>query len=303
MILLCLAGCGGEEERHNIGERLSGPAANSALPMRVDETPTPTPTPTSTITPEPETTGQPDVTKQTQEEDIELEESRDTTIPEPDATQSESPSDSEKEQEAQSDESEVEPAPSPTPASVPTTTPSPSPGPTPEKDSSSVNKIAETAQTAQETSNAETDKDTASQKLVETPKKEATQAPAAKKEVQQQTALPSSQNITLNQAEICSKISNRQPAGIAATFSLAKVKKIYTWMKVSGANPQATVKHIYYRNGDLVATVKLKLKYASMRTWSQKTFKAGESIGEWKVVITTGDEENALAVKTFTVTP
>jgi hypothetical protein len=40
-----------------------------------------------------------------------------------------------------------------------------------------------------------------------------------------------------------------------------------------------------------------------MRTWSQKTFKPQEALGKWKVLITTENEDDILAVKEFTVVP
>ena len=74
-------------------------------------------------------------------------------------------------------------------------------------------------------------------------------------------------------------------------------------MKVSGARPPMVLKHIYYWEGKLVATIKLKIKYPSMRTWSQKTFKPLEALGKWKVLITTENEDEILAVKEFIVIP
>jgi hypothetical protein len=61
------------------------------------------------------------------------------------------------------------------------------------------------------------------------------------------------------------------------------------------------IKHVYYWEKKKVATVSLKLKYSSMRTWSQKTFKPDQT-GTWKVVITTEDD-NVVASRTWIVTP
>ncbi|MBD3305901.1 DUF2914 domain-containing protein, partial [candidate division KSB3 bacterium] len=109
--------------------------------------------------------------------------------------------------------------------------------------------------------------------------------------------------ITIDQLSVCSKISNRNPTNIAETFSVGKVKQVYTWMHVSGVNPPKLAKHIYYWEGKRMATIELRLKYASMRTWSQKSLTTFEALGKWKVVVTTGDEEEVLAVKEFTVVP
>ena len=74
-------------------------------------------------------------------------------------------------------------------------------------------------------------------------------------------------------------------------------------MKVSNAKTPVIAKHYYYLNGKLVDTVTLKLRYASMRSWSQKKLTAKEGVGQWKVVVTTENKDEVLAVREFTVTP
>ena len=106
--------------------------------------------------------------------------------------------------------------------------------------------------------------------------------------------------IKLDELVVCTNVSNRKPVNGAETFSLAETGRVYTWMRVSGVKPPQMVKHVYLRNGNVVATVKLKLKYASMRTWSRKTFKASQAIGDWKVQVIT-EQGDVLAEKAFTV--
>jgi hypothetical protein len=114
-------------------------------------------------------------------------------------------------------------------------------------------------------------------------------------------AIVTPHGIILDKVIVCSQISDRNPSGIRETFSIAKVKKVYTWMRVSGVKPPKRVKHLYYWEGKLVARVELELEYASMRTWSQKTLKPLESLGKWQVIITTENEDEVLAVKEFSV--
>ncbi len=298
VLLLWSAGCGSEEERNSIGERLSGPTANSALPMRVDETPTPTPT----TSPQDSANQQADAQNQPAESEGPL----DTATPTPEMTPLSSSPGDEEDEGVQQDKSPVAPTP------TPTSTLTPRPTPSSPNNSSSTKKTATTTpgQEGQTTSErGKKDEKKSSQSKGMTSEKKTARTTPAKKTVEKkvsknaQSTISPSQHITLVQAEVCSKISNRQPSGSADTFSFAQVKRIYTWMKVSGVKPPAIVKHIYYRNGKIIATVKLKLKYPAMRTWSKKTFKGGEAVGKWKVLITTSNEKDVLAVKKFTVTP
>jgi len=110
--------------------------------------------------------------------------------------------------------------------------------------------------------------------------------------------------VTIDTLSVCAKVSDRTPGDCGNEFSLAKTQKIYTWMKLSEVKPPKVLKHVYYKDGEVVSTVRLTIKYAAMRTWSQKTFNS-EAVGKWKVVITTegpkGDK--VIAVKEFTVVP
>lgn len=109
--------------------------------------------------------------------------------------------------------------------------------------------------------------------------------------------------ITIERLDVCSKLSNKSPNDPGETFSYAKSKKIFTWMKLTVTKPPRTLKHLYYHDGTLVATVKLDIKNSSMRTWSGKTLKRQEALGKWKVVITTDKDDEILAVKEFTIVP
>ncbi|GAK52423.1 hypothetical protein U14_03674 [Candidatus Moduliflexus flocculans] len=100
---------------------------------------------------------------------------------------------------------------------------------------------------------------------------------------------------------VCSAIKNRNASGSATEFSYKKVKKIYTWTKLTKIKPPAIIKHHYYLNGKAAGMVKLTLEHASMRSWSHKALTPGESVGKWKVVITTENDKEVLAEQEFTV--
>lgn len=299
MLLMCfsfLFGCGGENPPAS--DRLSGPAADAVLPIRIDATVTPTLTPT----PEPEDSSEENsFADMIQTPTID---SREEAL----LTPTTSPTSSEESTGSETAKDNVLPDPSPVPT--------PPPSPTDDSSSSSEESSKKTLKNPKnqskpkkseniEHAESSQDEDESEQEEVESEQSEEQDAERQSEESEKasKAAPVKSTNITLDQLEVCAKVSNRTPVNIGSEFSLSEVGKVYTWMRVSGVTPTKVLKHIYYREGKLIAKVSLKLKYTSMRTWSQKTFKAGESVGKWKVAVTTQDEKEVLAVKEFTVVP
>jgi hypothetical protein len=293
VFLLCLSSCG--EEDGGVGERLSGPETNSVLPMRIDATVIPT----TTVLPQ---TGQ---ENQDHQELSATETDPNTPLPNisvsplPDGISTTDPSIYLSDETLQ------------TPIEV---SPTPSAVPTPEEVRPATSSILESVQSvvtsenitvesqskqdpesAEETQLSESDED--EQQESETP----TETPTDTSE--SSIAIVTPYGITLDQVIVCSQISDRNPSGSRETFSIAKIKKVYTWVRVSGVKPPKRIKHLYYWEGKLVARVELELEYSSMRTWSQKTLKPLEALGKWQVIITTENEDEVLAVKEFTVVP
>lgn len=192
----------------------------------------------------------------------------------------------------------VEPTPTPTATLTPTPTatatatpmPSPEPTPVPEKKTSSppptpvvITPEPEPITNPNVSTKAEEEKE-------------------AQQQVKKSGPIVTPYGITIDKLATCSTVANRNPSGCSDTFSLAETGKVFTWMRVSGVSPPRVIKHTYYWEGKLVASVSLKLKYTSMRTWSQKTFKPDHT-GKWKVVLTTDKAGEVLAVREWTVTP
>ncbi len=109
--------------------------------------------------------------------------------------------------------------------------------------------------------------------------------------------------MTVDNLVVCSHVSNREPVGIADEFSRSQKQHVYTWMEVSDVDPPRTVTHIYYWEGKPVFTINLNMTHSSMRTWSKKSLHTRGSTGKWKVVVTTEQQDEVLAVKEFTVVP
>lgn len=260
MFLLCvsLVGCGGGDSDSGVGERLAGPAASAALPIRVDATPTPTPS--ATVTPDADA----------------------TLTPPNETTPTDSPQDKSAALRANA-----------TPLASETPTPTPLASPTP-------NAAADEMKSDDDESDAGAQDGEGGD-----PENDASLPAAQADEEKLPSKLPvtASNGMKLQQVKVCSKISNRNASHSGDEFSFKKTKKIYTWMKVSNAKTPVIAKHYYYLNGKLVDTVTLKLRYASMRSWSQKKLTAKEGMGQWKVVVTTENKDEVLAVREFTVKP
>ncbi|MDR2192067.1 MAG: DUF2914 domain-containing protein [Endomicrobium sp.] len=93
---------------------------------------------------------------------------------------------------------------------------------------------------------------------------------------QEAPAEPASAESSLIVAEsaICTGISDKQPDGAATEFS-KDVPKIYYWTKITGAQNEEAVKHIWYHGDAVIGEISLNVKTPSFRTWSSKTVYPG----------------------------
>jgi hypothetical protein len=101
--------------------------------------------------------------------------------------------------------------------------------------------------------------------------------------------------VTVDSMVFATALDSRNPVGEAKEFA-ESISRVICLTKLSVAVPPATVKHIWYRNGQKLLEVPLTVNHASGRYWSQKNVIPGE----WKVEVV-GDDGNVLASKIFTV--
>lgn len=197
--------------------------------------------------------------------------------------------------------------PTPTPTSVPT--PIPPPTPTPEKTKVSptptpATKIAVAKpERSPVPSQDKEEQEGKSQNSALLESADDTQKPesAADKKEAENEPIVAPDGTKIDKLFVCKKVVDRNPVGCSDSFSLSETGSVFTWMRVSHVTPPSIIKHMYYWQDKFIASVNLKLKYTSMRTWSQKTFKADHA-GAWKVVLATEDGE-VIAVREWTVTP
>lgn len=100
------------------------------------------------------------------------------------------------------------------------------------------------------------------------------------------------------EAQVCTSISDRMPAGTASNFG-ADVGTLYCWSKVTGAKGDAAVKHIWSREGKEMLSVELPVRSVSWRTFSQKKI-LPQWTGNWEVTVVDAGGA-ALATVAFTI--
>lgn len=93
----------------------------------------------------------------------------------------------------------------------------------------------------------------------------------------------------VSEAAITTGIKDRRPVDVNETFP-ASTGRLYCFTELTGASPDETVTHVWYREGKEMARVKLPVRSSSWRTWSSKTL-LPEWSGKWKVEILDGEEK------------
>ena len=96
----------------------------------------------------------------------------------------------------------------------------------------------------------------------------------------------------------CTGVEDRQPVG-ADTLFVNTVENIYCFTKISGAEGETTISHLWFFNDEQKAKVDIAVKGKTWRTWSSKQI-LKEWTGNWRVDVVDVDG-NILLSKTFKV--
>lgn len=112
------------------------------------------------------------------------------------------------------------------------------------------------------------------------------------------TSSMASQDLSLETATFASNVQDLTPVNPSTTYP-GTVGTIYFFTKVLGAHDPTTIYHNWYHNDEKVATVPLKVKSASWRTYSSKLIEPTET-GTWVVEVTT-ENGTTLTKKTVTI--
>ena len=98
---------------------------------------------------------------------------------------------------------------------------------------------------------------------------------------------------------VCTSIVDREPQGADTTFAVS-AGSLYAWSRITGAQGETTVKHVWSRDGQVMAEVALPVGSASWRTYSQKNLYG--LAGRWEVKVVDA-ADSTLSTVSFTVTP
>lgn len=99
-------------------------------------------------------------------------------------------------------------------------------------------------------------------------------------------------------AVVCSGIEERMPVGEGNQFG-SDVERVYLWTKVTGAEEDTFVRHVWLHEGKEIADVQLPVKGSPWRTYSYKTM-IPEWTGSWEVKVV-GEDGNVILSKIFTI--
>lgn len=106
------------------------------------------------------------------------------------------------------------------------------------------------------------------------------------------------QALTVEEFQFGTAVENREIVNPDSSFS-ADVGQVYCFTRITGAESETSVTHIWYLDGVEMATVELPVRGPNWRTWSSKTI-FSDWTGEWSVDLL-DEEGNLLMTKTFTV--
>ena len=104
--------------------------------------------------------------------------------------------------------------------------------------------------------------------------------------------------LTVTESAISRDVVDRMPVDADTTFA-SDVGRLYCWTRITGAEGQTTVHHVWIHGDEERADLELNVGAASWRTWSNKAIMA-EWTGDWRVEVRDADG-NVLETIRFTV--
>ncbi len=104
--------------------------------------------------------------------------------------------------------------------------------------------------------------------------------------------------LAVAEAVITSAVVDRQPADNLTTVA-KDVGTVYCWTRITGAEGEIQVEHVWYKDDTEVARVALRVAGSNWRTWSSKNIDPMWT-GSWRVDIV-GPDGTVLQSLSFTV--
>ena len=88
---------------------------------------------------------------------------------------------------------------------------------------------------------------------------------------------------------LATAVEDREPVGVAESFP-ADVGSIYFHTTLTGEFGETTVEHVWLREGEEMARIRLEVRSPRWRTWTAKKIPAAWA-GSWEVRLLDGDGE------------
>jgi hypothetical protein len=104
--------------------------------------------------------------------------------------------------------------------------------------------------------------------------------------------------LAVAEAVVTTSIVDRAAADNVTTVA-KDAGKVYCWMRITGAEGEIQVEHVWYKDDTEVARVPLRVASDNWRTWSSKNIDPMWT-GSWRVDIV-GPDGSVLASVSFTV--
>lgn len=107
-----------------------------------------------------------------------------------------------------------------------------------------------------------------------------------------------SPTVTVDDIEICTAVTDRQPVGTDTTFT-NDVGQLYCFTKLSSDQDTTAISHVWYYGDKEMARVEVSMKAQTWRTWSSKNI-VSDWTGDWRVDVLAPDGK-VVASKKFVV--
>lgn len=90
--------------------------------------------------------------------------------------------------------------------------------------------------------------------------------------------------VTVAEVSVATDIKDHGPVGAADKFTITAPQKIWCYSKITGGADGQAIAHKWFHKDNLIASMPLKIKAGSYRTYSYKTI-SPEMKGLWRVEI------------------
>lgn len=96
-------------------------------------------------------------------------------------------------------------------------------------------------------------------------------------------AIAAEGSLKITEMAVTTKISRNNPIDSVKRISSTSVKALYCFTRlVNPAGTDTTIKHRWFKDGELVSEQELSVKGTKWRTWSKKPINR-QAIGNWRV--------------------